>query len=315
MKRMVVTGVLGLAIALGGGMAPSLAGAAHADDDRNLTAGDFYGYQGDRASFQTNDKESVVAGDTYARAVRIQTCGAPFGVSFNARRFPGYKAISFSVGIADRTDVDSRATFTATADGKAVYKAALQQGQIARRVTIAFGATQVLSFSALQTKGVCTYVLIGNPIVVRDTTTTAPPTDAVSPRPLLKPDFYGYQGDDTLFQTNDKEAVVAGDRYARAVRIQTCGAPFGVSLNAARLRGYSSVRFDVGIADRTDVDSRATFTATADGKTVYKAALQQGQIARRVTIPFGKANVFSFSALQTKGVCTDVLIGNPVALP
>lgn len=166
MRRVVATGMLGLAVALGGGMAPGLAGAAHADDDRNLTAGDFYGYQGDYTLFQTNNKEAVVAGDRYARAVRIETCGAPFGVSFNARRFPGYKAISFSVGIADRTDVDARATFTATADGKAVYKAALQQGQIARRVTITFGATQVLSFSALETKGICTYVLIGNPVAL-----------------------------------------------------------------------------------------------------------------------------------------------------
>ncbi len=315
MKRIVATGLLGLTVALGGGMAPGLAGAAHADDNRTLAAGDFYGYQGDRVSFQTNDKEAVVAGDRYARAVRIQTCGAPFGVSFNARRFPGYKAISFSVGIADRTDVDARATFTATADGKAVYKAALQQGQIARRVTIAFGETQVLSFSALQTRGVCTYVLIGNPIVVHDRPTAVLPPAATSPRLLFKPDFYGYQGDYTTFETRDAEAVVAGDRYARAVRIQTCGAPFGVSLNAARLRGYNSVGFDVGIADRTDVDARATFTVTADGKVVYKAALQQGQLAQRVTIPFGKAEVLSFSALQTKGICTYVLIGNPVALP
>jgi len=110
------------------------------------------------------------------------------------------------------------------------------------------------------------------------------------------------------------EATIAGHTFARALTIQTCNLVVGVSFNARRFPGYTALSFDLGIADRTAVNSHAVFTITADGHPLYRKELQQGQIATHVTAPFGRSSVFSLSAQQIKGVCTDVIVGDPTAL-
>jgi len=291
----------------------------HADDYRNLTAGDFYGYQRNASSFATTGDLAVVTGARYARAIVITNCGYnATGVSFNARRFPGYKGISFTVGISDRSDVEVRADFTVTADGKAVYKEALRQGEVPRRVTLMFGQAEVFSFSAVtRTQYKCANIILGNPIVVHSQPIAGSAAPATSPRPLFAPDFSGYQRAMSSFETNNAAALIAGSRFGRAVAIHNCGYNAnGVSLNAHRLLGYRSVRFDVGITDATDVDVHADFSVTADGVQVYRKSLQQGQLAVRVTIPFGRAEVFSFGVVTTTQYkCSDVILGNPIALP
>jgi hypothetical protein len=310
-----------VASAVAGAAAPVWHGlpTARADDYRNLMAGDFYGYQRNASSFATNDDLAVVTGARYARAIVVYNCGYnATGVSFNARRFPGYKGISFTVGISDRSDVDVRADFTVTADGTAVYKDALRQGAVPRRVTLMFGQADVFSFSAVtKTRDKCSNVILGNPIIVHSQPIAGSAPPATSPRSLVAPDFSGYQRAMSYFETNNDAARIAGSRFGRAVVIHNCGYnATGVSLNAHRLLGYRSVRFDVGITDATDVDVHADFSVTADGVQVYKTSLQQGQLAAHVTIPFGRAEVFGFGAVTTTQYkCADVIIGNPVALP
>ena len=304
-----------------GGAAPRWPGLlrARAHGSKALTAGDFHGYQHAASSFAINSDLAVVSGDRYGRAVVLHNCGyTPNGVSFNTRRFRGYRAISFTVGISDRANAGTRADFTATADGRPVYAASLQQGQIARRVTLAFGATEVLSFgAATRTRYACADIVLGNPVVVVDAPVAPQAPPATGPRPLTAPDFYGYQRPMSFFAAGDGAAAVAGDRYARAVVIHNCGyTANGVSINAHRLRGYRAVRFDVGLADGDDVTVHADFAVTADGAAVYRRSLQQGRLAERATIPFGRAEVLGFGALTTtRYACSDVLIGNPVAIP
>jgi len=137
---------------------------------------------------------------------------------------------------------------------------------------------------------------------------------AAATRALTARDFLGYQAPNTYFETDNAEAVIAGDAYPRDVHLQTCGQTVGVSFNARRFPGYRALSFDLGIADRTNVNSLATFTVTADGRPLYRRELQQGQIATHVSLPFGRFTVFSLSAQQTSGVCTDVIVGDPTVL-
>ena len=288
-------------------------GSAQAAATRALTARDFLGYQAPNTYFETDNAEAVIAGDAYNRDVHIQTCGQTVGVSFNALRFPGYRALSFDLGIADRTNVNSFVVFTVTADGRPLYRKELQQGQIATHVSLPFGRFSVFSLSARQTSGVCSHVLLGNPTV---TPSGGGPVAASSTGtlPLTERAFYGYQAGYTAFGYGNVAATIAGHTYARAITIKTCNMVAGVSFNARRFPGYRALSFDLGIADRTNVNSLAIFTVTADGRPLYRRELQQGQIAIHVSLPFGRFNVFSLSAQQTSGVCTDVIVGDPMAL-
>ena len=87
---------------------------------------------------------------------------------------------------------------------------------------------------------------------------------------------------------------------------------FGISLNARRYPGYRAVVVDVGIADRTPVNAVATFQVTADGTVIVTKQLRQGQLARRLTLPFGRVEVFSFSATTQDGNAVHVILGDPV---
>jgi len=148
------------------------------------------------------------------------------------------------------------------------------------------------------------------------------------PRPLLQADFFGYQtsssatvGNKSTYLTNDTHAVVAGTAYPHAIEL----APFntfdtvGISLNARKLAGYTAVSFDVGVEDRNPAGTVMKIVVTADGKTIFSATQRQGQLARQVVLPFGHAQVFSFTASEVSGgshITDDfMLIGNPVALP
>ncbi len=86
-------------------------------------------------------------------------------------------------------------------------------------------------------------------------------------------------------------------------------------MHTGRVRGYRSITFDLGVSDAENPGTQATFAVTADGQTVYKTALEQGRIAKRVSLAIGQAGVFNFYAVETKGICAHVIVGNPIAQP
>jgi len=132
-------------------------------------------------------------------------------------------------------------------------------------------------------------------------------------RPLLKSDFFGITGTSTAYLVNDDHAVIAGTKYAHAVQINTCGVTQGVSINVQRLTGYRAISFVLGLEDQSPVNATMTLVVTADGNQVYKKLVRQGSIST-VEIPFGKAQVFNFSA-ETSSCEAYLLLANPVALP
>ena len=54
----------------------------------------------------SGDKADTVAHDQYARAIILKSCGSSdpelrTNVSLNARHFPGFKYITFTIGVSD----------------------------------------------------------------------------------------------------------------------------------------------------------------------------------------------------------------------
>lgn len=290
---------------------------------RDLTAADFFGYQ-NSASFVSGDKADTVAHDHYARALILKSCGSSdpqlrTNVSLNARHFPGFKYITFTIGVSDSDYPNTQATFTATADGQTVFRATLHHGRIAQRVTLALGQTGVFNLYAVETQGVCANVVVGEPTVTVARPSVPLPAPARSPRSLTRDDFYGYQND-ASFLNHDSTVEVGGDRYDRAIDLHSCGSSdpqlrSNVSLHTGRVRGYRSITFNLGISDTENPGTQATFAVATDGRTVYKTALTQNRIAKPVSFAIGKTGVFNFYAVETKGVCAHVIVGNPTAQP
>lgn len=165
LARLVAAGALMSAILI------PLAATTHAAGNRPLQASDFFGFSVgspeatnyDTTAFLVSDPSATIAGVKYARAVSINACdGNVEGVSLNTARLPGYKAISFDLGMVDRDSVTDAMTFTVTADGNPVYSKTLRQGQMFH-VVAPFSKAQVLSFSANEIQGDCVQLIMGNP--------------------------------------------------------------------------------------------------------------------------------------------------------
>jgi len=108
----------------------------------------------------------VIAGTKYARAVEIESCGAAYGVSISAQKLPGYRAISFVLGLEDQNVVGTTMNFVVAADGNQVYKKLVRQGSLST-VEIPLGKAQVLSLSAIEvTGGSCAELLLANPVAL-----------------------------------------------------------------------------------------------------------------------------------------------------
>ena len=126
-----------------------LAALAHRAGPRPLTRHDFYSNIATGSSptsagtyYLDHAPLATVAGAAYPRALDLRPLGAsaPAGVSVNTARFPGYRALTFAVGVADSDPVNAVAHVQVTVDRKPVWRQDLQQGQLAVPVTIPFGS-------------------------------------------------------------------------------------------------------------------------------------------------------------------------------
>jgi hypothetical protein len=150
----------------------TVVGISYANGARPLLKGDFFGIGGQTA-YLVNDDHAVIGGTKYPRAVEINTCGPVQGVSINTRKLAGYRAISFVLGLEDRSPSDATMTFVVTADGNQVYKKLVRQGSLST-VQIPFDNAQVLNLSA-DTSSCEAYLLLANPVAL--------PGGATSPAP------------------------------------------------------------------------------------------------------------------------------------
>lgn len=88
------------------------------------------------------------------------------------------------------------------------------------------------------------------------------------------------------------------------------------TFNMSRYPGYAGFTATVGMIDSSDPNVVETLKITADGKLVYSHDFRQGQTAKSITVPLGKAEAIN---LEVDSVgdnnATGLLLADPTLLP
>jgi len=159
---------------LAGGLLAPLAALPHAQaaGAHSLGRKDFYGFtsrSNDSSPsagtyYLDHDPAAVVAGVAYPRVIDLHPYGnsAPAGISLNTARFPGYRALTFAIGIEDGNPVNTTADVRVTVNGRTVRRTRVRQGQISVRETLPFGrGEQVISIVATAPGGFADVIVGG----------------------------------------------------------------------------------------------------------------------------------------------------------